>query len=402
MTAAEPPIDDAAPAKQDAAPPPAESDGRQELTLNELLATIRNDHDFVLELPIVWACLSLLVGRIQAMPVQVRRGDRPVELPPWVKRANPVWSWRDALSQMVWSLIFDSEMFLFPLRNRAGRVAEFVVLDPRQMTIVSIQEPNILPPVVYQYGTAVMTDVIHVRNVARPGQVHAHGPQRAASRSSQAAAMAEETMLRHFTNGARFQVVFTLPEGTSPEAKKEADRRIRAWYTGVANSYRPPVVSADVGVRPVSMTADQAQYLQISQWLEAKLAAQIFGVDPTFFRIYLSGSNLTYANMVDLDGRLYRDKLRPLAMAIEEGCGQMVAANSEFDLLEGLTLTGGPHDRAKYVDSLATINQKLGVWLVSPEQLLGALQLPPVTVDLLPELPSRLPPLAPAREGDGE
>ncbi|MDE0288753.1 MAG: phage portal protein [bacterium] len=344
------------------------------MTADDALLAIRREASLVSDLPIVFGCFRLVVQRLQAMALGVSDGG---QLPTWLAQPNTLYSWTDCVSQMAWSLLFHGEMVLARQAVAGGRTSGFVVLNPDLVTDVVVDAYDVLPPQMIAYRGQVLPDARRTRYLALPGRVSGYGPGHVLPRQAELARMSEETILRHFKQGARFQVVFTLPSGMSPEAFQEAERRLRAFYTGVAASWRPPVVSSDVGVTTMSQSADQAQYLQLSQWEEAKIAAQVFGIDPTHFRIYLSGSNLTYANMRDLEGRLWRDSVRPLAQQIEEGISDLMAPGRRLDMLEGQVLTGGPHDRAAYAQQLANINSTLGLKLIPLDKILEVLQLPP-------------------------
>lgn len=348
--------------------------GADEDTGNDILKRLQDDGTLVNELPIVFACFRLVAQRAQAIPLAMTDGGT---VPGWILQPNGVWSWADCVSQMIWSLLLHGEMFLSRIATSQGRTAGFVVLDPARVSQVNVYDYEVLPPQMFAYNGQVLPEVYRTRYLALPGVTAGYGPGNVLRRQRQIADMSEETILRHFRSGARFQTIFTLPGEYGDEAFKEADRRIRAFYTGVANWWRPPVLTGDVNVSTVSQSADQAQYLQLSQWTEAKVAAQIFGIDPTHFRIYLAGSNLTYANMRDLEGRLWRDATRPAVARIEEGVSRLTATGRGLDMLEGHVLTGGPHDRAAYAQQLAAINRTLGLELIPLNKILEVLQLPP-------------------------
>lgn len=366
-------------------------------TLNDVLKRLRENATLVSELPIVYACFRLIAQRAQATPLAMTDGGT---VPGWIRQPNGVWSWADCVSQMIWSLLIHGEMFLARIATSQGRTAGFVVLDPNRVQQVDVRDYQVLPPQMFSYNGQVLPEVYRTRFLALPGRSAGYGPGAVLRRQREIASMSEEAILRHFRQGARFQTIFTLPGEYGDEAFKEADRRIRAFYTGIANWWRPPVLTGDVKAENVSMTADEAQYLQLSQWTEAKIAAQIFGPDPTHFRIYLAGSNLTYANMRDLEGRLWRDATRPAIARIEEGVSRLTATGRGLDMLEGHVLTGGPHDRAEYATQLATINRTLGLELIPLTKILEVLQLPPTEGPYDP-LPSGPLPQATTTTGEG-
>ena len=380
----------------------SQADDGDTMTLDEMIERVRGlDSLTDPQVPVVFGCLLRIISRAQALPVRVVDAAGNVyPTPAWVRQPSPVWSWRDVVSQAVWSLVMYGDLYTWPKFDAARHVSGVIVVSPEEAKPMKVVQRvrRILPEYAIAWNSMIIPEIQHTRYLARPGLIRGLGAKRAKVRAQDITAMAEETLLRHFSQGARLQVVFSTDKVLDPDQLKDATRRVRAQYEGIGNSWRPAVLSGGVKVSVLSQTGEQAQYLELSKWADARIASQIFGVDPSLLGINLPGSTLTYSNAVDREANLWRDALRPVITAMEDAFSRLLPAGRRFEFVETGLLAGGPRDRVAYAKELATINQMLGAWVVSPDQILDAIGLP--TINGMPELIERPGPTPARPEGD--
>ncbi|MYC32130.1 MAG: phage portal protein [Chloroflexi bacterium] len=385
------------------------SSGAPQMTLEDLARLLGRSGDAIDKLPVVFGCLRIIISRIQNMPPRVLNSSGQIAPSPvWMRDASGIWDWGDSMSQAAYSLLQEGELLLLPGFDSARRPVGFVVLDPNMVQIYK-SDSGPRPRLLYMINGVPAERVIHVRYLALPGEARGLGTERARRRAGEIGIMAEETILRHFSQGARLQTVFTAKDQTiSPEMAREATFELQAHYGGIENAWRPVAIGGGYSVQTLSQNAEQAQYSQLSQWADARIAAQLYGCDPSLLGIVQQGSQLTYQNAQDREGNLFRDAIRPVARPIERAFGQMVSAGRRFDLWESPILAGGPRDRVNYAKELAAINQAVGGWLISPDQILDAIGLPALGENAeIEPLPSLAAPAAeadesPADEPEGE
>ena len=197
-------------------------------------------------------------------------------------------------------------------------------------------------------------------------------------RAGRLAEQAEETVHRHFRQGAMLQTVFSSKEDLGRDALREATRRIRATTEGLANAWRPLVLSGQWGVSALSQTAQQADFAGLSTWSEARICSQIFGVDPSLLGLVQSGTTLTYQNALDREQNLWRDAVRPVVSHIEAALSELLPAGRRVDLDERGLLTGAPRDRADYARRLAQVNRDNPERVYSVDEIRAATGHPPV------------------------
>ena len=357
------------------------------LSLDDLARLLGASRDDASSLPVVWGCLVRIISRLQNMPVRITNPDGSLaRTPAWVTTPSMTWDWADVISQSAWSLLMEGDLFVLPTRDRLQRPIGVVIVDPRKVQTYKKVGQDILPQLVYTINGAPAPGLIHVRYVALPGEPRGLGSKRAAKRAAEIGVMSEQTILNHFVQGARLQAVFTAKsDKITPEQAREATFELQANYGGLDNAWKPVAIGGDYAVNMLSQTADDAQFLELSQWSDARIASQIFGVDPTLLGINISGSSLTYKNASDRESQLWRDALRPVATRIESCFARLLTTGRRFDLVESSVLIGGPRDRALYAKDLAQINRMAGAWIFTPNQILEAVGLPTRPEGELPE-----------------
>ena len=361
------------------ATPVAEAPGGDDtgMTLQQFHDSIRGDMkgraDEPPWLPAVYACLRLITTRLQALPVRVLNADGSVgRSPMWLERPSLMWAWEDVVAQSVWSLIMHGNLFLWPQRGPDNRVVGVGAVPPPSVTIMQrnagTPAGTTFPEVNYRVdGRRV--ELLHVRWLALPGGIRGIGNAGSLSRSSMIGKMSEEVVFRHFGQGAKLQAVFSSREELSKDALTEATRRIRATMTGLENSWKPIVLSGAWDVEKVNQTAEQAEYLPLMAWNDAKIASQIFGIDPTLIGVVQQGSSLTYTNAIDREQNLWKDAIRPVASVIERAFGSLLGSGRRLDFDETKLLTGSPKDKIAFAKEMAAVNTAAKAWVFTPDEI---------------------------------
>ena len=357
-------------------------------------------------LSIVWACVSLLTQRLQSLPVEVRMADGSVRAakPPWLEGRLGPWDWDDLLSSVVWSFLLRGNAFLRPKRDGSGRVSYVGVVHPDVVQWVENQNATGLQDGIRE-GVRVMVsgqpvnDLVHGRWVTEPGNWWGLSPMGAARRTMFAGEAGVDAVARHFSQGTRMQYVLTSKDQIPAAAKREAMALIRAEWSGTENWWRPIMLDGGITPVPLSMTASDADLLSLSIWTDARIAGQIFHVDPTLLGVAQPGSQLTYTNAVDRETNLWRDALRPLAHRVEELFSQLLPAGQRLNIDERGLLTGSPRDRVQQAGQLMAINQQAGQWIFTPDEVRDRAGYPPLS-DLMPLVSVPASSDEPTPEGD--
>lgn len=361
--------------------------------LQQMIRQERSDPDWLgghlLKLPIVFACFRQIVTRLQEFRPVVRRDGAVLPVPAWIRSPSELWSWADVVSQAIWSLLMWGHIWLWPQRDGMGRPTGVIVVPPDSVSIVRVTGRRVLPETMILVDGLPGDDLVHTRYLALPGEPSGLGIFDVSRRARQVSAYSEETLLRHFQQAAKLSVVFASKSPMTPDTLKEANRIVRSNYESVTNWWRPVVLPDGTVPHVVAANADHGGYLELSQWSDARIAAQIFGIDPTLLGINLPGSQLTYNNARDRTGNLWRDALRPVANRLEEAFTKVaLGSDTTVGLDETAVLVGGPQDRADYAGQLMGINAQAGGWVFTADEIRSAAGYrpgdPPAPFDRLP------------------
>jgi phage portal protein BeeE len=80
-------------------------------------------------------------------------------------------------------------------------------------------------------------------------------------------------------------------------------------HGGSRRSHLPVVLTGDAKWQGITMTQEQAQFLETRRYTDAQIAGQMFRVDPTMLGIAVDGTSLTYSNLEGRGTHLVRHTL---------------------------------------------------------------------------------------------
>ena len=352
---------------------PVAGDGNVErsLTLDDVARIIRDERGgsgFETQLPIVFSCLTFIAKRLRVVPLRASYGDgSEARVPGWLREPWPGLSYADVVSMAVLSLLHYGNWFLFPLRDRANRVVAVAYPDPRDVTIDEYSWSH--GELRYLYvGRPYLGEVKHVRWFARAGHPWGLGAIDAMRTVGDIGLASQDLVLRHFQQGAQLQYILTSHQPLGKQSQLDLAAQIRATMNGPENAWRP-LIADGFDIKSIQMTAEQAQFLDLAQWTDSKIAAQIYHVDPTFLGLQQPGSSLTYTNAVDREGNLWRDCLDPIAKLLESAWSDLCAEPISVDLDSSAALAGSLRDRIDVAKQMAEINASAGMPVYSGNEI---------------------------------
>lgn len=249
-----------------------------------------------LRMTTVFRCVRLICETLAALPVDAvrSRGDirEPVPRPPaWIETPNPEDTWFTFAERIFESLAMDGNAFVaITARDALGFPAELWTLHPR---VVDVRRRTPTGEIVYVwtgYGTQTLTrfgptnptgDVLHLR-LAAAGGLRGLSPLDLAKQAIGLALAAEKYGARFFAEGQTLSGVISLP-ATEGARSKEYVEQIRAnWqahHAGTSSSHRPGILTGGATWTPLSITNEQAQFLETRRF-QVEEIARLYGVPP--------------------------------------------------------------------------------------------------------------------------
>ncbi len=263
------------------------------------------------------------------------------------------------LSAVCWSFLLRGNAFLRPRQSRNGVVSFVGVVHP-DVVSANIANTAMLDgesdtPQLLVSGKPA-PEIIQARWITEPGKWAGLSPIAAARRMAYIAEAGQDAISRHFQQGTRTQGALTTDQTLGRRNKLETLAQMKAKWSGVDNWWSPIVLDQGLQWTQMSMTAVDAEFLKLGIWTDAKIAAQIYHIDPSLLGIAQPGGRLTYQNAQDREANLWKDALRPLASRVEDLFSELLPTGQRLDFDESGLLTGAPRDRVAQAKVLADIN----------------------------------------------
>ena len=367
------------------------------MTLNEILQELRDAQGrrgygrLDQKLTVVWGCVTLLTHRLQSLPVNIVGAQGQIvgtlwpdgrttgSVPVWM-RSRGEWDWDDMLGASCWSFLMRGNCFLRPTRAPNGVITFAGIVHPDVVSADASSQR-------FKEGERELAQLlvngrpaqlIQGRWASEPGNWKGLSPIGATRKSAYIGEAADDAIARHFQQGVRKQGALTTDQKLGRRNKTETLAQMRAKWSGVDNWWSPIVLDQGLSWTDFSMTASDAEFVALSEWNDARIAGQIFHVDPTLLGIKQGGSTITYRNAIDREVQLWRDGLRPLAVKVQRIFSELLPPGQSIDFDERGLVTGSPADRVKQAYQLAQINKSQNAWVFGWDEIRDRAGFPPL------------------------
>ena len=365
--------------------------------------------DQAMLLSAVFACLRLLSEAIATMPIDtfirstgVRKPYRP--RPTYLDFQPPQQSRTSYLSQVMLSLLTDGNAFVLTPRDATGTPTDLVVIDPYRVQVCVEQGKVRYRVEVYDDKGKVkeiveldpFIDLMHIPGMMLPGRCRGVSPLTYARETIGLGLAAQAFGSSFFSNGALPGAVIEAPERLSQEA---ADRFRDTWngsHQGVGNANRIGVLTNGAKLTKVSISPEDAQFLQTRQH-QVPDVARYYGVPP---HLIGDASNSTSwgSGLAEQNLAFGQFSLRSYVERIDEAHGRLLTTHGLPQVFTKLNmdalLRASLRDRYE-ADAIGIVN---GFLTINEARALEDLK--PVPWGDEPYIPTRVKP-APAPTEDG-
>lgn len=238
----------------------------------------------------VYGCVSLIAQTIASLPLKVYRNmpsGEAIEQPD-----NPVYYLlHDEPNSMMTSAVFRELLVTNVLLGgnayaAIGRTQGNRPFDLIPLLYQSVEAHRISARLKYKVylsdGSSEIidqSDMVHVPGLGFDGVSGMSVISHAAKESVGLALAAEEHGARVFSNGASLKVVASHPKNLSEPAQKRLKAQFDEQYSGLSNVARTLVLEEGMSVSNVSMSQQDAQYLETRQF-QVEDIARFFRVPP--------------------------------------------------------------------------------------------------------------------------
>lgn len=246
------------------------------------VAGTRVTRDSAQAISAVWACRNLIAATIASLPADVffrregaRRPFRPK--PRWVNEPNAEQTRFGLIEQTLDSLLLDGTAYLFTPRDRSGQVTEVWVVHPSHVRPYR-QDGQVLYDVsAPEVGTVTLRggiagEMFHIPAYAPPGALRGMAPIEVARVMLGAGLAAQEFSARFFGQGLHMAGVIEEAGELTTEQARELKRDFARANSGLKGAHLPAVLTGTAKWKPITMTAEQAQFLETRRFSKEDIA----------------------------------------------------------------------------------------------------------------------------------
>lgn len=253
--------------------------------------------DSALTVSAVWSCVTLIADTISTMPLgaftrtapNTRETLKPE--PRWLTEPNEEQTRLEWVFQQMVSLLLDGTNYVYTIRDELGDVEQAWCVDPR---IVQPRRERIAGKwrrvyyVFPQHATGPYStappddfkdrirlgplDMFHVPAFTMPGMLKGRPPLEVAREMIGAAIASQEMGARFFGQGMNSSGVVEVDEDLSPEQAKDLKEDFSRMNGGLARMHLPAVLTGGAKFRQISVTPEQAQFLQSRRFSVVEIA----------------------------------------------------------------------------------------------------------------------------------
>ena len=254
---------------------------------------IRINHYTAMTVPTVYACVRVISSTMAALPLNLRKRsqDGASEL----ADRHPLFDllhtkpnrWQTSYEWRVWvwsNILLRGNAYCFIVRNPAGVIQELIPLEGGAVTAEWIgtgQERRIGYWYGGEYGSFPMleSEVLHFRGM--PDDEGLRGLSVIAyHRDTIGEAKAgQETASRSMANGSKLSGLIKIPQAVDSKVREAVADEWNRAYGGAFNAGRVAVLGAEADFKPISMTMQDAQFIEQRKMSRQDIYA-IFGVPP--------------------------------------------------------------------------------------------------------------------------
>jgi len=278
--------------------------------------------------------------------------------PRWLMRPNAEQLWPEFVAQAVDSLLGDGNLFLdTSTKGRDGRPGQLFVLNPRAVTVGRMTSNNEL---VYQDPKGILNrqNLIHVRALTLPGYDRGLSPLEMARQEVGIGQAAQKYLAKFYVNGSTVSAVLEFPPDMTKEQVTENATTFKELYTGSADKAHTVAAVAGASYKPMGLTNEQSQFLELRQYGVVDIGTRIYGIPPHRLGALLDkpqfGNSIEQFNMA-----FVQDAIMPWTTLLEAAFRRYVLPQPQY-LHFGLNglMRGDSKSRAAFY---LTMRQQLGV-----------------------------------------
>ena len=282
----------------------------------------------------VYQCQSLITDGISTLPLDHFRktpdGRRELvpsaQSPKWVSHPNPYQTPVTFWTRVFSSLLSDGNAFIATIRNpNTGAIVALYCLAPQDVHIV----PGPLGDNTYEVSGKPFdrSQILHIPAFLVGDDVRGLSPIDVAREAIGLGLTAEEFGARFFSQGVTMSGVIEHPGMPNKDEAKLLREMFRKTHGGTKNSHAVGILTGGAAFKPITMTAEQAQFLETRKFQKSEIAGlyrvPAYLVDPSVTSTWGTGIEEQNKFLVEWT-------LLPWAIRVEQAISIFLLAGPQF------------------------------------------------------------------------
>lgn len=278
----------------------------------------------------VYGSANLITNGISTLPIDVFRevdgAAVPVTAPRWVQHPTGDLDFVAWCTQVLLSLLFSGNAYLWVRRASAMVIDSLIPLDPSTVTATIEQGRKVIR---INGMVPQGAEILHIPAMMWPGCAAGLSPIEHARQTIGLNLSALQYGSRFFDGDGNMPGVIESAKPMLPQSKQDLAKQWRKMRSRAGQGL-PGILDDGATWKPTGVTSEQAQFLATQQWTAAAIAGQIFLVDPSELGIPVQGTSLTYANQTQRGTRLVRVTYLPWITRIERALTDLLPRPQYF------------------------------------------------------------------------
>ena len=288
-----------------------------------------------LEVSTVYGCVRVLSESVSTLPIDQMRRVKGVPSPSrpkadWLKFRMGPWNRIQIIGMTMTSMLTTGNAYIATVRNGDGEIMWLDMLDPEKVEPVRLSTGEVLYEVSLDNGqkrTVGPMDIKHVPGMMLAGRTKGMSPISYAKETIGLGRAATEFGAAFFGNGAIPGSTIEVPGELSPTAAKVIKDTWEQAHRGVGNSGRIAVLTEGAKYAKVTLSPDEAQFLQTRSFQVADIA-RFYGVPLHLLNAEGPQFGDTTAEM---NGAFVQHSLRPWVERIELAFTELLISEGRPD-----------------------------------------------------------------------
>jgi len=281
--------------------------------------------DSALQLLSVFGCIRVISDSIAMLPVDTfrRRQGLQEQLPNpvWLDQPNVDTDRISFMAQSLVSLLLRGNAYWLVIRNPLGSPVELWNLHPDWVSVRRVRRAQSTREY-HLLGQPFDGEIVQIPAVMLPGAIRGVDPITAARDAIGMGIAAQTFGSKFFAQGATPSGVIQAPGMVTPDQARELASGWRAAHGGVNKSNLPAILTGGMTYTPVSVTPEQAQFLETRRYTDEQIR-ELFGLTHPFERGG-GGVKMTYANTEMLGQDFTRFTLMPWIARLESALARLL------------------------------------------------------------------------------